>query len=146
MTAATLTAGRAKEDGEGSFPAGVAAKHLGDQAEEEAEQVAAIIAEVPQGEEEGMATCMADRNEGTGTGTARFGAGEEEEQEAESANQVEEEDVYVLVGTGEAPKPSNWSPCKGRLLMIQLAKSGSTQNGRLRPAADSHSKQYETQK
>ena len=145
-------AGRAKEDGEGSTPAGVAAQSphaaacmgslsnatmtleytkdsTGDQAEEEVEQMATTTAEVPQHEEEGTATCVADKHEGTATGTARFGAGEE----AGSSNQAEEEDVYVLVGTGEALKPSNWSPCKGRLLMIQLAKSGSTQNGRLRP-------------
>ena len=144
LTVTALTAGRAKEDGEGSIPAGVAAQQLGDQAEEEAEQMVAMIAEVPQREEEEMVTCVADRDEGTATGTARFGAGEQEEEEAESANQAEEEDVYVLVGTGEAAKPSNWSPCKGRLLMIQLAKSGSTQNGRLRPA-DGHNTQCETQ-
>lgn len=142
LTATALTAGRAKEDGEGSIPAGVAAQQLGDQAEEEAEQMVAIVAEVSQHKEEKMVTCLADRDEETAIGTARFGAGEEEE--AGSANQAEEEDVYVLVGTWEAAKPSNWSPCKGRLLIIQLAKSGSTQNGRLRPA-DGHNTQCETQ-
>ena len=89
--------GEAKEAGEGSNPAGVAAQKVGVQAEAEVEQMVTSLAETPQHEEEGLAMAgvspstavvRPDRTEGTATGTARFGAGEEEE--VESSDMAEE--------------------------------------------------------
>jgi len=86
-------------------------------------------------EEEGAATSMAEvrpeEEEGVEAGMAGPKATDEEEEEAESSPMADEkvDEVYVVVGTGEGLKASSWSPRKGRLLLIQLAKSGSTQKG-----------------
>lgn len=87
-------------------------------------------------EEEGAATGMAEarpeEEQGSEAGMAGPKAAEEEEHAESSAKADKEEDeVFVVVGTGEGLKASSWSPCKGRLLLIQLATSGSSQKGKL---------------
>ena len=84
-------------------------------------------------EEEGAATSMAEakpeEEEGLEAGMAGPKAAEEDEAKILSQADEEEDEVFVVVGTGEGLKGSGWSPCKGRLLLIQLAKSGSTHKG-----------------
>ena len=84
-------------------------------------------------EEEGAATSMAEakpeEEEGLEAGMAGPKAAEEEDAEILSQADEEEDEVFVVVGTGEGLKASSWSPCKGRLLLIQLAKSGSAHKG-----------------
>jgi len=92
-------------------------------------------------EEEGAATSMAEvrpeEEEGVEAGMVGPKATDEEE-DAESSPMADEkvDEVYVVVGTGEGLKASSWSPRKGRLLLIQLAKSGSTQKGNSRIKRD----------
>ncbi|KAL0033688.1 hypothetical protein WJX77_000833 [Trebouxia sp. C0004] len=84
-------------------------------------------------EEEGAATSMAEarpkEEQGMEAGMAGSKAAEEEDAESSAEADKEEDEVFVVVGTGEGLKASSWSPCKGRLLLIQLAKSGSTHKG-----------------
>ena len=84
-------------------------------------------------EEEGAATSMAEakpeEEEGLEAGMAGPKAAEEEDAEILPQADEEENEVFVVVGTGEGLKASSWSPCKGRLLLIQLAKSGSAHKG-----------------
>ncbi len=79
-------------------------------------------------EEEGAAASMAEASPEEEEGVEAGMAGPED---AESSAKAEEEEneVFVVVGTGEGVKASSWSPCKGRLLLIQLARSGCTQKG-----------------
>jgi len=81
-------------------------------------------------EEERAATSMAEarpeEEEGVEAGMAGPKAAEEADAESSAKAEEEEDEVFVVVGTGEGVKASSWSPCKGRLLLIQLAKSGST--------------------
>ena len=83
-------------------------------------------------EEEGAATSMAEARPEEEEGVEANMAGPKAAEDAESSAKAEEEEedkVFVVVGTGEGVKASTWSPCKGRLLLIQLAKSGSAQKG-----------------
>jgi len=84
-------------------------------------------------EEEGAATSIAEarpeEEEGVQASMTGPKAAEEEDAESSAKAEEEEDEVFVVVGTGEGVKASSWSPCKGRLLLIQLAKSGSAQKG-----------------
>ena len=65
----------------------------------------------------------------TATGTA---VGDEEEVASSRRGEGEEEgfDVFVVVGTANAREGSSWSPCKGRLLLIQVTEGNSGMGGK----------------
>lgn len=78
----------------------------------------------------GIGEAREEEEEGEGPSSCMAGSRpEEEEGDGTGRAEDEEENVYVVVGTGEEQKSSRWSPCKGRLLLIQLARSGPTKNG-----------------
>ena len=79
---------------------------------------------------EGMDEAAAEEEAGADINMAAAAAGEAGKPaiSARKAEEEEQDEVFVLVGTGDQ-NPNRWTPCKGRLLLIQLAKSGSAQTG-----------------
>ncbi|DBA93331.1 TPA: hypothetical protein ACH3X2_003608 [Trebouxia sp. C0005] len=87
-------------------------------------------AQEEEGAAAGMAEARPEEEEGVEAGTAGPKAAEEEDDaQGMLETDKEEHEVFVVVGTGEGVKAGSWSPCKGRLLLIQLAKSGATHKG-----------------